>query len=267
MEASTVSETGFGPIVVGMTPQEARTAAGDRLQLPERLGAEGCDYAAVPGLEGLTVHDREWLVSFGWMSARAVSGLSREARSAIPRLAFRALPGPRHRITSRYTEGHYLTSLLVTRQAVPCNSSSRPTGHTSPGFEAACSRRWPTSRDADDRRGGKATGRSRLAARISVITSIHREMKGLGNPSRAAAVSRFFKTAPGQYGAGDRFLGISVPVVRKLSASYQAPVPSRARSAAEVPLARGTPARPAHPRAAILQGRTRPSRGRSTAST
>ena len=47
-------------------------------------------------------------------------------------------------------------------------------------------------------------------------------MKGLGNPSRAAAVSRFFKTAPGQYGAGDRFLGISVPVVRKLSASYQA---------------------------------------------
>ena len=46
-------------------------------------------------------------------------------------------------------------------------------------------------------------------------------MKGLGNPSRAAAVGRFFKTAPGQYGAGDRFLGISVPVVRKLSASYQ----------------------------------------------
>ena len=47
--AGTVSETGFGPIVVGMTPLEARTAAGGRLQLPERLGAEGCDYAAVPG--------------------------------------------------------------------------------------------------------------------------------------------------------------------------------------------------------------------------
>jgi 3-methyladenine DNA glycosylase AlkD len=46
-------------------------------------------------------------------------------------------------------------------------------------------------------------------------------MKGLANPSRAAAVSRFFKTAPGQYGAGDRFLGISVPVVRKLSARHR----------------------------------------------
>jgi 3-methyladenine DNA glycosylase AlkD len=47
-------------------------------------------------------------------------------------------------------------------------------------------------------------------------------MKGLADPSRAAATSRFFKTAPGQYGAGDRFLGIRVPVVRKLAATYHA---------------------------------------------
>ena len=47
-------------------------------------------------------------------------------------------------------------------------------------------------------------------------------MKRLANPSRAAAVSRFFKTAPGQYGAGDRFLGIRVPVLRTLAATYQA---------------------------------------------
>ena len=52
-------------------------------------------------------------------------------------------------------------------------------------------------------------------------STIHREMKGLANPSRAAAVNRFFKTAPGQYGAGDRFLGIRVPVLRKLAAKYQ----------------------------------------------
>jgi 3-methyladenine DNA glycosylase AlkD len=51
--------------------------------------------------------------------------------------------------------------------------------------------------------------------------TIHREMKSLANPSRAAAVSRFFKTAPGQYGAGDRFLGIRVPMLRKLAAEYQ----------------------------------------------
>jgi 3-methyladenine DNA glycosylase AlkD len=62
-----------------------------------------------------------------------------------------------------------------------------------------------------------------IAVEGDVLTSaIHREMKGLANPSRAAAVSRFFKTAPGQYGAGDRFLGIRVPVLRKIAAKYHA---------------------------------------------
>jgi 3-methyladenine DNA glycosylase AlkD len=55
-----------------------------------------------------------------------------------------------------------------------------------------------------------------------VIASIHREMKGLANPARAAAVGRFFKTAPGQYGAGDRFLGIGVPELRRRSVKYEA---------------------------------------------
>jgi 3-methyladenine DNA glycosylase AlkD len=46
-------------------------------------------------------------------------------------------------------------------------------------------------------------------------------MRDLADPARAAVVSRFFKTAPGQYGAGDRFLGIAVPVLRKLAGTYQ----------------------------------------------
>jgi 3-methyladenine DNA glycosylase AlkD len=46
-------------------------------------------------------------------------------------------------------------------------------------------------------------------------------MKDLANPARAAVVSRFFRTAPGQYGAGDHFLGIAVPVLRKLAVTYQ----------------------------------------------
>ena len=45
-------------------------------------------------------------------------------------------------------------------------------------------------------------------------------MTDLANPARAAVVSRFFKTAPGQYGAGDRFLGIAVPVLRRLAVKY-----------------------------------------------
>lgn len=63
---------------------------------------------------------------------------------------------------------------------------------------------------------------TRSADKCMSASAIHRQMKGLANPSRAAGVSRFFKSAPGQYGDGDRFLGIRVPMLRKLAAKYQA---------------------------------------------
>jgi 3-methyladenine DNA glycosylase AlkD len=54
-----------------------------------------------------------------------------------------------------------------------------------------------------------------------VIAAIRRELESLGDASRAENLQRFFKTGPGEYGAGDRFRGIRVPVLRGLARKYQ----------------------------------------------
>lgn len=43
----------------------------------------------------------------------------------------------------------------------------------------------------------------------------------LANPEKAAFFQRFFKCGAGQYGEGDRFLGLSVPQVRSVLAQYR----------------------------------------------
>jgi 3-methyladenine DNA glycosylase AlkD len=50
---------------------------------------------------------------------------------------------------------------------------------------------------------------------------VQKRMKTLGDPEHAAISQRFFKTGPGEYGEGDLFIGIRVPVLRKLAAEYK----------------------------------------------
>lgn len=53
-----------------------------------------------------------------------------------------------------------------------------------------------------------------------MINKLKKELKKLANPQKAATLQRFFKTAPGQYGEGDIFLGTTVPQLRMLSKSF-----------------------------------------------
>ena len=50
---------------------------------------------------------------------------------------------------------------------------------------------------------------------------IQRELDELGNPKVATFLQRFFKTGPGEYGEGDRFRGIRVPILRRLAGGYK----------------------------------------------
>jgi 3-methyladenine DNA glycosylase AlkD len=47
------------------------------------------------------------------------------------------------------------------------------------------------------------------------------ELNALADPKRALGVARFFKTGQGQYGEGDRFLGIYVPEIRRVTARHK----------------------------------------------
>lgn len=46
--------------------------------------------------------------------------------------------------------------------------------------------------------------------------SLFENIYSLRDESQVAGLSRFFKTAPGQYGEGDQFLGIKVPAIREV---------------------------------------------------
>jgi 3-methyladenine DNA glycosylase AlkD len=53
-------------------------------------------------------------------------------------------------------------------------------------------------------------------------TQVVKEIQALSNRGRAHDLQKFFQTAPGQYGEGDIFLGLTVPQVRTVAKEYKA---------------------------------------------
>lgn len=60
---------------------------------------------------------------------------------------------------------------------------------------------------------------------MPTLNTIRTHLHNLADPAIAKVQLGFFKTAPGQYGAGDKFLGIKVPTMRALLKTYRGTTP------------------------------------------
>lgn len=57
--------------------------------------------------------------------------------------------------------------------------------------------------------------------RPPTLAAARKRLRELGDPADAEFLQRFFKTGPGEYSEGDRFLGIRVPVTRQLAREFR----------------------------------------------
>jgi 3-methyladenine DNA glycosylase AlkD len=53
-----------------------------------------------------------------------------------------------------------------------------------------------------------------------MVRSVRRDLRAVSSARRAAVNRWFFKTGPGDYGEGDRFLGIAVPDLRRVARAH-----------------------------------------------
>ena len=60
-----------------------------------------------------------------------------------------------------------------------------------------------------------------MTERRPTLGALRREIKAAADPADAVHLQRFFKTGPGQYGEGDKFLGLRVPTLRQLARKYR----------------------------------------------
>jgi 3-methyladenine DNA glycosylase AlkD len=64
--------------------------------------------------------------------------------------------------------------------------------------------------------------KTRVPAKTTAAASdVLARLEALGDPEHARFVAGYFRTGPGEYGEGDRFLGIRIPVLRGLVREYR----------------------------------------------
>jgi 3-methyladenine DNA glycosylase AlkD len=56
---------------------------------------------------------------------------------------------------------------------------------------------------------------------LFMLNQLKNDLQKLANPAKAKKLQQFFKTGKGEYGQGDKFLGIVVPLQRKIAAKYK----------------------------------------------
>jgi len=56
---------------------------------------------------------------------------------------------------------------------------------------------------------------------MSYLEELKKEIKDNSNSEKASLLMKFFKTGKGEYGEGDLFLGLIVPIQRKISKKYE----------------------------------------------
>ena len=60
-----------------------------------------------------------------------------------------------------------------------------------------------------------------MADRSAGAERVLAALRACSDPEKAAFLPRFFRTGPGEYGAGDRFIGVTVPLQRRVARSFR----------------------------------------------